>query len=198
VTRFFLPVSALDSRSLSCLRRSTVLKFSNLDKASLQGLEEIPALELLDLRGGINLTHVDDVRSVAGCRGLKELLLTRSSVTDTGIIGLERIATLEVLNLAGCCHITSVTSLRHCTALRELSLDGTRVTDAGIAGLECIGTLTKLSLAFCTLITSVSPAALPFATRAGHLQHGVEGSGFDGPRRDRYVAMSQSRRAHST
>jgi hypothetical protein len=72
-----------------------------------------------------------------------------------GIIGLERIATLEVLNLASCSHITSVTSLRHCTALRELILDGTSVTDAGIAGLECIVTLTKLSLVL-QLITSVS------------------------------------------
>jgi hypothetical protein len=43
------PVSALDSRSLSCLRRSTVLKFIDLDNASLQGLEEIPSLEQLDL-----------------------------------------------------------------------------------------------------------------------------------------------------
>jgi hypothetical protein len=40
------------------------------------------------------------VRSLAGCRALKELKLARSSVTDVGIIGLERIATLEVLNLA--------------------------------------------------------------------------------------------------
>jgi hypothetical protein len=66
------PVRALDSRSLSCLRRSTVLKFSGLDNASLQGLEEIPSLEQLDLEG----TGVDDVRSLAGCRALKELVLT--------------------------------------------------------------------------------------------------------------------------
>jgi hypothetical protein len=146
------PVRALDSRSLSCLRRSTALKFSDLDNASLQGLEEIPSLEQLDLEG----TRVDDVRSLAGCRALKKLRLTHSSATDVGIIGLERVATLEVLNLAGCSHITSVTSLRHCTALRELSLDGTRVPDAGIAGLECIVTLTKLSLWNCDLITRVS------------------------------------------
>jgi Leucine-rich repeat (LRR) protein len=145
-------VSAVDSRSLSCLRRSTVLKFGDLDNTSLQGLEEISALERLDLEG----TSVDDVRSLAGCRALRELQLAYSSVNDVGIIGLERIATLEVLNLGHCRHITSVTSLRHCIALRELSLDGTRVTDTGIAGLECIVTLTKLSLAFCTLITSVS------------------------------------------
>jgi Leucine-rich repeat (LRR) protein len=151
------PVRALDSRSLSCLRRCTVLKFSDLDNASLQGLEEIPSLERLDLEDVRDLedTGIDDVRSLAGCRALRELKLRNSLVTNVGIIGLERIATLEVLNLAGS-HITSVTSLRHCTALRELSLDGTFVTDAGIAGLECIVALTKLSLAHCNLITSVS------------------------------------------
>jgi hypothetical protein len=147
-----LPVSALDSRSLSCLRRSTRLKFRDLDNASLQGLEEMQSLEQLDLEK----TAVDDVRSLAGCRVLRELKLTRSSVTDVGIIGLERIIVLEVLNLAVCRHITSVTSLRRCTALRELILDRTCVTDAGIAGLECIVTLTKLSLVACNDITSVS------------------------------------------
>jgi Leucine-rich repeat (LRR) protein len=146
-----LSMMALGSRSLTCLRRSTVLKVFGLDKASSQGLEELPSLELLDLAH----TGVDDVRSLASCRALKELKLTSSSVTDVGIIGLERIATLEVLNLAGCSYITSVTSFRRCAALRELILDGTDVTDAGIAGLECIVTLTKLSLA-STNITSVS------------------------------------------
>jgi Leucine-rich repeat (LRR) protein len=145
------PVRALNPRSLSCLRRSTVLRFRDLDNASLQGLEEVPSLEGLELER----TSVDDVRSLAGCRALRELKLTSSLVTDMGIIGLERIPTLEVLNLARCSQITTVTSLRHCTALRELILDWTRVTDAGIAGLECIITLTKLSLAN-TKITSLS------------------------------------------
>jgi internalin A len=144
-------VRALDSRSLSCLRRSTVLKFHDLVNASLQGLEEVPALELLDLEE----TSVDDVRSLAGCRALRELKLTRSHVTDVGIIGLERIATLQTLRFVYCLGIASVTSLRHCTALRELILDGTSVTDAGIAGLECIVTLTKLSLTR-TNVTNVS------------------------------------------
>jgi Leucine-rich repeat (LRR) protein len=144
-------VRALDSRSLSCLRRSTVLTFRGLDNTPLQGLEEIPSLEQLDL----SRTGVDNVRSLAGCRALRVLKLTGSPVTDVGIVGLERIATLEVLDLALCRPLTSVTSLRHCTALRELTLNGTGVTDAGIAGLECIVTLTKLSLA-STNITSVS------------------------------------------
>jgi Leucine-rich repeat (LRR) protein len=136
-------VSALDSRSLSCLRRSTVLKFSKMGNASLQGFEEIPSLEHLDLFGA-----VDE-------KPIRELSVPNSWVTDVGIVWLERIAALEVLKLRRCRHITSVTSLRHCTALRELILDGTRVTDAGIAGLECIVTLTRLSLVK-TDITSVS------------------------------------------
>jgi hypothetical protein len=99
-------VSALDSRSLSCLRRSTILKFDDLDNASLRGL-----------------------------------------------IGLEGIPSLEVLNLAYCKHITSVTSLRHCTALRELFLHGTCVTDAGIAGLECIVTISRHTCKAATITT---------------------------------------------
>jgi hypothetical protein len=146
------PVTALDSRTSSCLRRSTTLEFCDLDNASLQGLEEVPSLEMLELRG----TRVDDVRSLAGCRALTDLNLASSSVTDVGIIGLERVSTLVVLNLADCHHITSVSRLRHCIALRELYLEGTRITNAGIAGLECIVTLTTLSLAKCNLLTSVS------------------------------------------
>jgi Leucine-rich repeat (LRR) protein len=153
-------VRALDSRSLSCLRRSTILKFSDVDNASLQGLEGMPSLVQLDL----SRTRADDVRSLAGCCALKKLMLQGSSVTDVGIIGLERIATLEVLNLAYCWQITSVTSLRRCTALRELILDGTRVTDAGIAGLECIITLTRLSLADCNLIMAALANARTLTT----------------------------------
>jgi hypothetical protein len=171
------PVKALVSRSLSCLRRSTVLNFRYLDTASLQGLEELPSLEQLDLEK----TRVDDVRSLAGCRALRELKLQGSLVTDMGILGLERIATLEVLNFTGCRHITSVTSLRHCTALRELFLDGTCVTDAGIAGLECIVTLTKLSLAFCTLIRSVSSLRHSPSLRELKISRtGVTAAGFEG------------------
>jgi Leucine-rich repeat (LRR) protein len=145
------PVRTLDTRSLSFLRRCTVL-IGDLDNASLQGLDAIPSLELLNLER----TNVNDVRSLAGCPALKELRLAGTLVTDMSIIGLERIATLEMLNLAYCKHITSVINLRHSTALRELILEGSSITDAGIAGLECIGTLTKLGLTSCDLITSVS------------------------------------------
>jgi hypothetical protein len=80
-----------------------------LDNASLQGLAEIPSLEQLDLRE----TRIDDVRPLSGCLALRELRLTSSRVTDVGIVGLERIATLATLRLEYCVGITSVTSLRH-------------------------------------------------------------------------------------
>jgi hypothetical protein len=171
-------VRALDSRSLSCLRRSTTLKFRDLDSASLQGLEELPSLEQLYL---YYHTGVDDVRSLAGCRALRVLKLAGSWVTNVGITGLERIATLEVLNLAHCEHITSVTGLRHCSALRELILDGACVTDAGIAGLECIVTLTKLSLANCNLVTSVSSLRHSPSLRDLDISYtGVTAAGIEG------------------
>jgi Leucine-rich repeat (LRR) protein len=170
------PVRALDPRSSSCLRRCIAVTFSDLDNASLQGLEEMPSLEQLDL----SHTDVDDVRSLASCRVLRELKLARSSVTDMGIIGLERIATLEALKLAHCNHITSVTSLRHCTALRELVLDGTSVTDAGIAGLECIGTLTKLSLVNCISITSVSSLRRSPSLQEVNISHRKVAPGIEG------------------
>jgi Leucine-rich repeat (LRR) protein len=153
-------VMALDSHL------SIFLKFRHLDNASLQGLEELKSLERLDLEK----TLIGDVRSLAGCRALKELKLTNSPVKDM-IIGLERIATLEVLSLAACHYITSVTNLRHCTALRELILDGTRITDAGIAGLESIVTLTKLSLEGCTFITSVSSLRHSPSLRVLHISY---------------------------
>jgi Leucine-rich repeat (LRR) protein len=170
------PVRALDTRSLSCLRRCTVLTFSDLDKASLQGLEEIPSLEQLDL----SHTRVDDVRSLAGCCALRELKLAHSSVTDMGIIGLERIATLETLHLEYCLGITSVSGLRHCTALRELVLDGTSVTDAGIAGLECVPTLTKLSLVKCNSIRSESSLRHCPSLRELNISHRKVAAGTEG------------------
>jgi Leucine-rich repeat (LRR) protein len=94
---------------------------------------------------------------------------------------LERIATLEVLNLASCSQITSVASLRHCTALRQLILDGTSVTDAGISGLECIVTLTKLSLVNCDFITSVSSLRRSPSLRELDISHRkVTAAGIEG------------------
>jgi Leucine-rich repeat (LRR) protein len=123
-----------------------------VNSASIRGIAETPALQVLNLSSN----PIHDVRALAECRALRDLCLDDTEVTDEGIVGLERIVTLEKLGLDACPNLTSVTKLRHCGALRELSLGSRRITNAGIEGLECIVTLTKLSLDRCEVLTSVS------------------------------------------
>jgi Leucine-rich repeat (LRR) protein len=128
------------------------LRSTNTDNVAIQGLAEIPTLQVLDLSNN----PVNDVRALGGCRALRDLHLNCTSVTAGGITGLERIATLETLDFTNCPHLTSVTSLRHCAALRELKLACSPITNAGIEGLECIATLTILRLNDCEPLTCVS------------------------------------------
>jgi Leucine-rich repeat (LRR) protein len=123
-----------------------------VNSASIQGIAEIPVLQVLNL----SRNPIDNVRALAGCRALRDLCLNDTQVTDEGIVGLDRIVTLEKLGLDDCLNLTSVTKLRHCGALRELSLGSPRITNAGIEGLGRIATLTKLSLDRCEVLTSVS------------------------------------------
>jgi Leucine-rich repeat (LRR) protein len=132
--------------------REVDLSDGNVGSVEIRFLAEIPALEVLHLGGN----PVDDVRALVGCRALRDLRVDCTPVTDEGIAGLERIATLERLDLTDCPRLTSVINLRHCAALRELNLKGTSITNAGIEGLEHIATLSRLSLFHCKLLTSVS------------------------------------------
>jgi Leucine-rich repeat (LRR) protein len=122
-----------------------------VNSASIRGIAEMPALQVLNLSSN----PIHDVRALAGCRALRDLCLNATLVTDESIVGLERIVTLERLALF-CPDLTSVTNLRHCGALRELSLGGPRITNAGIESLGRIATLTKLSFDQCNILTSVS------------------------------------------
>jgi Leucine-rich repeat (LRR) protein len=145
------------SRQALCFLRCAVLQEldlcdSRVDSSSIRHLAEIPALEVLNLSDN----PLDDVSALAGCRALRELCLRGTQVTDEGIVGLERIVTLEKLDLGFCHHLTNVTNFQRCTALRELVLGSRSITNAGIEGLERITTLTGLSLDRCELLTRVS------------------------------------------
>jgi hypothetical protein len=94
-------------------------------------------------------TQVTDVSCLQHCRALKTLKLADTSVTDTGICGLDLISTLEDLSLWSCPQITDVSCLQNCRALKKLNLSSTSVTDAGIRGLELIPTLEELDLRDC-------------------------------------------------
>ena len=80
--------------------------------------------------------------------------LNLAAVTDAGISGLEKVATLEELNLRSTA-VTNVTLLSSCKALKKLDLCCSKVTDAGICGLEKVATLEELNLCF-TPVTSVA------------------------------------------
>jgi Leucine-rich repeat (LRR) protein len=150
------PEASLEVRLPSFLHCAALtalnLHSTNMDNVSIQGLAEIPTLQVLDLSNN----PVNDVRTLGGCRALRDLHLNCTSVTAEGITGLERIATLETLDFIHCPRLTSVASLRHCAALRELNLEGSPITNAGIKGLECIATLMKLRLNQGALLTCVS------------------------------------------
>jgi Leucine-rich repeat (LRR) protein len=97
-----------------------------------------------------------DASCLRSCCALKKLVLSRTSVTDAGIRGLELIPTLEDLDLSSCKRITDVGFLQSCRALKKLDLSYTTVTDRGIRGLEFIPTLKDLDLSSCTRIMDVS------------------------------------------
>jgi hypothetical protein len=83
--------------ALAVLRELDVRDIA-VDSASIRGLAEIPALEVLNLSGN----PIDDVSALAGCRALRELSLSSTLVTDEGIAGLEQIVTLQKLDLSDC------------------------------------------------------------------------------------------------
>jgi hypothetical protein len=144
----------VDVSRLQCCRalKQLDLWHSSVTNAGIRGLELIPTLEVLNLRGCEGITDVSRLQS---CRALKKLDLSFTNVTDAGIRGLELIPTLEVLKLVGCKQITDVSCLQSCRALKELVLSYS-VTDAGIRGLELIPTLEVLDFWYCKGIKDVS------------------------------------------
>jgi hypothetical protein len=142
------PVSALDSRSLSCLRRCTVLKFRDLDNASLQGLEEILSQQRLDLEE----TRWKPIAILLSSTPRRERPRTTRFPSPIGPqqhrrvrhkhcwVGVHFGSYLALqrpdLEEPG---VDDVPSLAGCRALRELKLAHSLVTDVGIIGLERVG-----------------------------------------------------------
>jgi hypothetical protein len=118
--------------------------------------ENNTALTTLYLNVSASSKRTADASCLRSCCALKHLVLSRTSVTDAGIRGLELIPTLEDLDLSSCKRVTDVGFLQNCRALKKLDLSYTNVTDGGIRGLELIPTLEDLDLSSCKRITDVS------------------------------------------
>lgn len=144
---------------VSCLSRCKSLKKLSLlyclfTENGIKGVETMTALETLSLEGS-RFSH--KVSYLTRCRSLKALSLVRCrDLTDSGIIGLERIPNLQSLNLSQT-YLTDVSTLSKCNALKKLHLSCcSALTDAGLQGLEQIDTLEELHLGWSTSITNVS------------------------------------------
>jgi hypothetical protein len=85
-----------------------------------------------------------------------ELDVDYSAVSDTGIVGLERIPSLTWLSLASCESITNVTNLFRSKSLRKLVLSKSSVTDAGLVGLEWAPALEFVDLGHCAQVADVA------------------------------------------
>ncbi|ORC89875.1 uncharacterized protein TM35_000101430 [Trypanosoma theileri] len=109
----------------------------------LEGMECMPQLEYLDLTN----TAVSSVSFLAQSKSLKRLILARcNALVNKGILGLELISTLELLDLTYASQITEVRSLCTSPSLCELRLGWTGLTLEGMKGISQIPTLKVLNV----------------------------------------------------
>ncbi|KAH9582351.1 hypothetical protein LSM04_009032 [Trypanosoma melophagium] len=109
----------------------------------LEGIECMPQLEYLDLTN----TAVSSVSFLAESKSLKRLILARCiALVNSGILGLEKIPTLELLDLSYASKITDICSLVTSPALCELRVGWTRLSAEGMKGISQIPTLKVLNV----------------------------------------------------
>ena len=182
-----LSLDAWDDRLLCSLQELELIECRGGSASLSRLVEKCPSLQRLSLAGSWPLTEsrggglmvaairtlteldlsdtkLSDVRdlvstspTVAASSPLRVLKLHDTSVTTEGILGLERLANLERLDL----HATRVESVSHlsaCRSLRRLYLNSSPVTSEGILGLENIPTLQTLDL-HSTKVINVRPLA---------------------------------------
>ncbi|KEG07017.1 hypothetical protein DQ04_11231000 [Trypanosoma grayi] len=120
---------------------------------TLEGIESMPQLEVLDISG----SGVHTVSFLAASRSLRRLVLARcGSLEDKGVIGLEKIPTLEELDLSHASRIADVRSLAMSSRLRKLWLGWTRLTLMGLGGILSMPTLKVLDLTSTSAENSVA------------------------------------------
>jgi uncharacterized protein YjbI with pentapeptide repeats len=107
------------------------------------------AIAELDLSGCGG--HVANLSILRTSNSLRRLDLSRTQITDGGIMGVECIPSLEELNLAGCNFPAPQMS-----GAAEAGPIDSGVTCRGISGLEHIATLQELNLRGCNEVDRVS------------------------------------------
>ncbi len=120
-------------------------RFSGLDCSgagvlSLEGIEALPALELLDMARNPGLGGLEHIADLP----LRYLFLGEADIDQEGVEIIGSIVTLEELELAGN-DLGNVSALSSLVNMRRLLLSGAGIT-AGVAQLSTLTNATTISL----------------------------------------------------
>jgi hypothetical protein len=96
-------------------------------------LERIPSLTWLSLASCESITNVTNLfRS----KSLRRLVLSESSVTDAGLVGLELAPALEFVDLRDCAHVADVAAVVQRAAERSVKVDAAVVARCAVLCLR--------------------------------------------------------------
>jgi len=98
-----------------------------------------------------------DFSPIASLSSLKELKLSRAKVTALSLSWIEKLNSLEVLNLSECWKIEGFPSIARLKRLKELNISYTKVTD--LSWMEELNSLEALNLFGCRLVKDFSEVA---------------------------------------
>jgi Leucine-rich repeat (LRR) protein len=144
------------------------LNLSSTKLRTIPDLDCAASLLKLELR---NCNRLSCATMLQCCVALQELDLsaTVAPISDSVIVAIGHITTLQKLDLWRCANVSDVRPLRGCRALRILRAAATSVTAAGIAGLECLPDLVELNFASCDKLADVRSLASCSSLRELHL-----------------------------
>ena len=109
-------------------------------------LHNLPQLRRLTL----NKSGVSDkeLAVIAGCKELRELVLPESTITDAGLVEIEKLPKLEKLDISDAAKVTDkgIAHIVKLERLEELFLNKTSITDKGLLELKPLEGLRALSV----------------------------------------------------
>jgi hypothetical protein len=88
-------------------------------RRGIVGLERIPSLTWLSLNSCESIT---DVTNLFRSKSLRRLVLSASSVTDSGLVGLELAPALEVVELRQCARVAGAAAVALRAAERSVKV----------------------------------------------------------------------------
>jgi Leucine-rich repeat (LRR) protein len=133
------------SQHLKALTSLKILRFSTVQKGSLEGLRGHPCIE--DLQLYYSYAGPDDIAPLIDVTTLKSLSLMNTRVTDAGLKHLKNLKQLRSLHL-GETRITDAgfADLAALTGLEDLIVSENKLTGSGLKHLGSLPKLTRLSI----------------------------------------------------